>query len=224
MVMRQRIVDKLRDRGGVTILMALFAMLVASLVCIVILGAAVTTVKQAKTDEAHEQATLTLQSAGELVRSEIVKTGIITFSGTDADELAYSSCTTNTSMTSVQSGAIAAALSSGGEGERTFAVRAQSTDGPEPSFSSEVEGLLVVSLEGADSFRMTVTLSTVDANGNTQFLYLKFTDCGQRYYQVEIPVLDENKQPTGGSYTEHYADFKYGTPRFYLAEDASSNG
>ena len=66
-----RIVDKLRDRGGVTILMALFALLVAAMVSMVILGAAVTTVKQAKGSQEQEQRTLALQSAGNLIAENI---------------------------------------------------------------------------------------------------------------------------------------------------------
>ena len=224
MVMRQRIVDKLRDRGGVTILMALFAMLVASLVCIVILGAAVTTVKQAKTDEAHEQATLALQSAGELVRSEIVKTGIIRFSGTEQDALFYSKCSEDTSMTNVLANAISSALTNGGAGQQSFKVNARSTDGAEQAFNSEVDGLLVVSSATSSLYQMTLTLSTVDANNNTQYLYLRFTNCSRSDSERGLDVIGADGKPTGDKYTEYLADFKYGTPRFYLAEDASSNG
>ena len=69
--MMGQITDKLRDRGGVTILMALFALLVAAMVSMVILGAAVTTVKQAKGSQEHEQNTLALQSAGNLIAENI---------------------------------------------------------------------------------------------------------------------------------------------------------
>lgn len=67
----RRFKDKLRDNRGVTVLMALFALLVASMVCIVILGASVTTVKQSKADQQHEQNMLLLQSAGELISSNL---------------------------------------------------------------------------------------------------------------------------------------------------------
>lgn len=224
MAMKQRIVDKLRDKGGVTILMALFAMLVASLVCIVILGAAVTTVKQAKVDEGHEQATLTLQSAGELVRSEIVKTGIIRFSGTEQDTLSYSACSAETSMTSVLVDALAASLNNSSAGEKSFTIRARSTGAAEQAFSSEVDGLLVVSSATSPNYQMTITLSTVDARGNTQYLYLKFTDCSRSDSDRVLDVIGPDGKPTGGTYTECLADFKCGNPRFYLAEDASSNG
>ena len=65
--MVRHIGDKLREERGATLLMALFALLIASLVCIVILGASVTTVKQAKSTQQQEQDTLLLQSAAELV-------------------------------------------------------------------------------------------------------------------------------------------------------------
>lgn len=62
--------DKLRDERGVTLLMALFALLVASLVCVVILSASVTSVKQAKDSQQQEQDTLMLQSAAKLVADD----------------------------------------------------------------------------------------------------------------------------------------------------------
>ena len=86
MGMRQRIAAKLRDSGGATLLMALFAMLVASVVCIVILGAAVTAVKQSVADHDQEQNTLALQSAAELVRSEILNTGTIVFQASEGED------------------------------------------------------------------------------------------------------------------------------------------
>lgn len=79
----RRVRDKLRDSRGVTILMALFALLVASMVCIVILGASVTAAKQAKLDQEHEQDMLLLQSAGELIASNIAnKATTVTYSTT----------------------------------------------------------------------------------------------------------------------------------------------
>ena len=67
----RRLKDKLCDNGGVTILMALFALLLASVVCIVILGVSVTSVKQAKTDQQHEQDMLLVQSAAELIGNNL---------------------------------------------------------------------------------------------------------------------------------------------------------
>lgn len=72
--MTKLIVEKLRDSGGVTILMALFALLVAAMVSMVILGAAVTAAKQAKGSQEQEQQTLALQSAGKLIAENICDT------------------------------------------------------------------------------------------------------------------------------------------------------
>lgn len=65
---------KLNDERGATILMALFAFMVAAMVCIVILGAATSSVRQAKQDQQHQQDMLLLESAAELIQSEVGKT------------------------------------------------------------------------------------------------------------------------------------------------------
>lgn len=67
----KRLCDKLRDNGGVTILMALFALLVAAMVSVVILTAATSNVKQAKADQEMEQNLLALQSAGQVLAENI---------------------------------------------------------------------------------------------------------------------------------------------------------
>lgn len=67
----KRIKDKLRDERGVTILMALFALLVAAMVCVVILNAATTAVHQAKNDQEFEQTSLSLLSAAQMVAGEL---------------------------------------------------------------------------------------------------------------------------------------------------------
>lgn len=68
--------DKLRDERGVTLLMALFALLVASMVCVVILSASVTSVKQAKDSQQQEQDTLMLQSAAKLVADDFADVNV----------------------------------------------------------------------------------------------------------------------------------------------------
>lgn len=70
--MLKRIKDKLRDEGGVTILMALFALLVAALVCVVILSAATSTVKQAHADRQSQQDQLTLECAGNMIATSML--------------------------------------------------------------------------------------------------------------------------------------------------------
>lgn len=54
--------------------MALFAFLVAAMVCVVILGAATSAVRQAKLDQQHQQDMLLLQSAAQLISNEVEST------------------------------------------------------------------------------------------------------------------------------------------------------
>lgn len=67
----KRIKDKLQDERGVTILMALFALLVAAMVSLVILNAATTAMHQAKNDQEFEQTSLSLLSAAQMVAGEL---------------------------------------------------------------------------------------------------------------------------------------------------------
>lgn len=64
----------LADNAGATILMALLALLVVSMVAATILAAANSTVRQAKADQEFEQNSLSLQSAANFI-AEDVKTG-----------------------------------------------------------------------------------------------------------------------------------------------------
>ena len=63
--------SKLRSRKGATLLFALVAMLVAVIVSAVIIYAAMSNVGRIRSDQAAEQALLTLNSAASLVRSEL---------------------------------------------------------------------------------------------------------------------------------------------------------
>ena len=67
---------KLNDQSGMTILMALFAFLVAAMVAAVILAAAMSSMRQAKDNQQHQQDMLILQSAGELIERETLSTKV----------------------------------------------------------------------------------------------------------------------------------------------------
>ncbi len=67
---------KLNDQSGMTILMALFAFLVAAMVAAVILAAAMSSMRQAKDNQQHQQDMLILQSAGELIEREMLSTKV----------------------------------------------------------------------------------------------------------------------------------------------------
>lgn len=233
--MRQRIKDKLRDRGGVTILMALFAMLVASMVCIVILGAAVTSVKQAKADQSQEQNTLALQSAGELILSEIQKTGKITFQETvpDGGSLSYGTSSFENNGSSLESelGLAAAAMLKTGQGSASFKVSASAQDPntSETTYTQTVHASMFfkrgTDQSGANdsNSQLTITLDLHDPDTSTdvstiiQTLYLRV---GCNISATSTPVI-ENNVTTGTTYK---TELTWGETRFYLAEDVSQNG
>lgn len=66
---------KCTDRKGITILMALLLLLVASMVSVVILTAATTAARHISNDRQSQQAYLTVSSAAELLRDDILSSG-----------------------------------------------------------------------------------------------------------------------------------------------------
>ena len=66
---------KCTDRKGVTILMALLLLLVASMVSVVILTAATTAARHISNDRQSQQTYLTVSSAAELLRDDILSSG-----------------------------------------------------------------------------------------------------------------------------------------------------
>lgn len=241
--MRQRVVDKLRDNGGVTILMALFAMLVASMVCIVILGAAVTSVKQAKAQQTQEQSTLALQSAAELVRAEITSGGAITFTGSQTKNgVRYEYDVTNEETSITQSMKELTRIALNGVGDSTrFTVATSADVGGSEEYEQEVLVDLVLrpapdpdtkllpksiasaaQKDGTVPCQLIVTLSTKgpkNQEGEAQYLYLKYSQgiCTIKYYP-------EEKEGSIVTSPEKYtASFAWGNGYFYLAEDASAD-
>lgn len=245
--MRQRVADKLRERGGVTILMALFAMLVASMVCIVILGAAVTSVKQAKAQQTQEQSTLALQSAAELVRAEITSGDAITFTGSkpeNSSTVNYSYDGTNkaTSISEVTKALTASALTiMSSETTCSFAMKSLLEENGASEYEQDVEVELVLrpapdpdtkllpksiasaaQSAGPVPCQLIVTLSTKgpkNQEGEAQYLYLKYSQgiCTINYYP-------EEKEGSIVTSPEKYtASFAWGNGYFYLAEDASTD-
>lgn len=219
MGMRQRIVSKLRDSGGVTILMALFAMLVASMVCIVILGASVTAVKQSVADHEQEQNTLALQSAAELVRSEILNTGIIVFEAPEGEDSFAKANGLPKTVTSLSSELIDVAKQtlagvdpaeeSFPTGEGSFTINASTSaddELEEPYEQPQVQGEIVLKSPG----QLIVTMS-VDGNAGPQYLFLKM-DC----YRTVVPGAEGVSGPS--------ATFKFENPSFSLLREASTNG
>lgn len=72
-MLKKKINQKLKSEKGASIFFGLLLFLVASMVSIVILDGAVTTVKRVESDRTAEQNYLTCSSAAKLLRDEIVK-------------------------------------------------------------------------------------------------------------------------------------------------------
>lgn len=252
-MMIARIFDKLHDRKGVTILMALFAMLVASMVCIVILGAAVTSVKQETTDRTQEQLTLDLQSAGELIRAEIENLGDITLVYTN-EETGSMEQTSATYQPSALSKELLDATDSILNGSETktggFAVSAtneagQSMQQPvtvgyilkplsQDEASASGTGAVTVTTNGTKSgfYQLIVTMSVDDPTSTSpQYLFLKcIYSCEDKTETMQKKVTvntGDPKNPTKEEtvyYDKRTATFKWNGSRFYLSEDVSKNG
>lgn len=217
MGMRQRIVSKLRDSGGVTILMALFAMLVASMVCIVILGASVTAVKQSVADHDQEQNTLALQSAGELVRSEILNTGTIEFKRTSTEGAVSYTPGDNVVGTSLSAELVnvtkMSLMDPYGVGKGSFDIDVKSTNAELPE-QPRVHG--DIELERSDSScQLTVKLSvggsTADPGASDASLQCLFLNV---YGQCSGLELAEGSGPVS---------FKWSKTSFSLAKERNTN-
>lgn len=221
MGMRQRIADKLQDSGGATILMALFAMLVASVVCIVILGASVTAVKQSVADHEQEQNTLALQSAGELVRSEILNTGTIVFQAAQDADSFTGTTGSPTAVTSLSSELIDVAqqtlqgvspveesFPTGTGGFTIDAVTTASDELEEPYEQPQVKGDIVLKSSG----QLIVTLSVDGTTGSAGPQYLFLTVGCDR-------TVDPASSGSGPK-----ATFVFHDATFSLVREASANG
>lgn len=233
--MRQRITHKLQDRGGVTMLMALFAMLVASMVCIVILGAAVSNVKQTAIDHEHEQSTLALQSAGELMRGEILRTKGLRFEWSTAGpgpvDYGNGTFTVETSLSSVLTSLARQTLGSNTRsGEVTLTLKAAAEGGASseqyeqtvlvelvlaPVRTNQPEGsgasVVTASETGAQEYDLVATMSVEDEAGNPQYLFLRLKGC-KRIVDTKTGVQDTMT-----------AYFEWGTPSFSLKEDGAGD-
>lgn len=147
---------KLNDERGATILMALFAFMVAAMVCIVILGAATSSVRQAKQDQQHQQDMLLLESAAELIQSEVGKTSVsftdtTTYNYADKNATQASSSSTSRSFSEGNKTLVSSALldavetlnPAGGSAQgtptpRTFTISVAANSGSGDSFSQDV--------------------------------------------------------------------------------------
>lgn len=221
MGMGQRIVGKLRDSRGATLLMALFAMLVASMVCIVILGASVTAVKQSVADHEQEQNTLALQSAAELVRSEILNTGTIVFQAApDADSFTGTTGSP-TAVTSLSSELIDVAqqtLQGVSSAEESFptgkggftidAVTTASDELEEQYEQPQVKGDIVLKSSG----QLIVTLSVDGTTGSV----------GPQYLFLTVGC-DRTVFPASSGFGPK-ATFVFNDATFSLVREASTNG
>lgn len=237
--MRQRVADKLRDRGGVSILMALFAMLLASMVCIVVLSAALTTMKQAKDYHALEQCSLALQSAGELVRSEISKAGEVKFTWLSTDPVPYGDGACNSSaLSGVLKQATKGYLTTNNEGSAKFTITTSQNGGATPEdYPPQVEAIIVfrntprpsgtistLTSEGEGDWQLIVTLSADDGSGSKRDLFLKYSGANVRRSETDYYKVVGEETTDEVDYIEHTATFSWGVGVFSLsAEDVRAH-
>ena len=166
---------KCTDRKGITILMALLLLLVASMVSVVILTAATTAARHISNDRQSQQAYLTVSSAAELLRDDILSSGYVTRRPTATD-----SYIERTEVTQTPQGAMEVWLERGIEAVgRGIAYTDVITLTPDAA-----SGLDAVQAEFTmtPAYDITVTLSLADSNQGNCLMTLTLS--GERKQQV----------------------------------------
>lgn len=160
-----RICSKLQNKSGVTILMALLLLIVAITVSCVVLTAATTSARHINNDRINQQAYLTVGSAAELVRDELIKE-LYTVTETTSD-------TTSVPITEVTeadgdfaeliNGGMEIALE-GGNFSGNFSVTASNMDEVSADFSMDSERniRIVFSLSEKDGYIMQLELVPIE--------------------------------------------------------------
>ena len=146
----KRLQHRLGDDKGMTILMALFAFLVAAMVAAVILAAAMSSMRQAKDNQQHQQDMLILQSAGQLIEREMLDTkvtiqDVTTYENGNAKSTTRSISTDSTALFASQ---VSAAVE---------AMYPLGTDTPTTDFTSGTSTITVA----AGNFKQDVDVSFV---------------------------------------------------------------
>lgn len=238
-MMTWRFKNTLSDERGVTILMALFALLVAAMVCVVILTAAVSTVKQAKADQVYEQQALTLQSAGDLIASSIGNNAKTTCHVTETETSppggrSYSANISGTGciVDDELEDAVKNALETGLPSQGGFTVKVTAEDSTQQLAPVRVSYVLreksAVDEHGAPrGFQLVFTLDLLNGdNGVVQTLYLQMdsTKVNENTRTVENKAVPEGETEevvvsvtTTVTYDLFWTDY-----RFYVADKAVS--
>lgn len=222
--------------------MALFALLVAAIVSVVILTAATSNVRQAKADQEMEQSILTLQSAGELMADNLTndtKTKFVyTCTTTEmyATESTPASVTVEKTLTGTGNSYLEEELKSGIKSFFTIdeeplsklktgddvAITAVSKDS---SFSQEVK--VGYTLQGSDSYseegadrRYQLNLTFTLGGDSKQTLYLELKgNCDQ---ESSAPgsgdIIDKTTNIAVGKVDITIYTFTWSNPTFYMEQ------
>ncbi len=175
--MNTSIRHKLRDERGATILMALFAFMVAAMVAAVILAAATTSLRQVKQDQQNQQDLLVLQSVGKLIEKEVLGTTVKVADTTSYEnnvpkETTRSVTTSSTGLFASQiRDAVEAIYPLGSEPASDYMSGTSKVTISEGDFSQEVEISFVYkqpasATTGADSDRVEHLIFTLSTKGS----------------------------------------------------------
>lgn len=228
--------DKLRDERGVTILMALFALLVAAMVSVVILTAATSNVKQAKADQEMEQNLLALQSAGQVLAENIGDSNKTKFTRTvvttvDKDKKVISGPTTTDTLTDgsilkneLRESATRMLDSNNADvltGTKPITVTASSETND--SYSQSVRVSHTLNGKGHDedngNYRLTLTLDVLSSEDSVvQTAYVQFSG----YLDISSDTRIKNEGEAGQTATTTTVTTLYWySPTFFLSGETS---
>lgn len=230
--MIKRIKDKLQDERGVTILMALFALLVAAMVSLVILNAATTAVHQAKNDQEFEQSSLSLLSAAQMVAGEL-------YNEDETKSLAISYKVTTTTGPGGSTSTTDPAVSNGGfvlEDELCASVKSiipnTSTDALSGTYT--ISASASNATDGVD-YHQDVDVSYVLRHGNytgdnstlSHQLIFTFTanagSANEQSLYLKMQGRDTASTSTNGNTTVVTHTFSWKEPRYYTTAEGANN-
>lgn len=193
--MVKRFKQTLADERGATLLMALFALLLATMACVVILGAATSSVKQEHAERAALQDEITLKSAGTMLADNMTSASTkctLTVTTVTTEKNNQKPTTTVTKSTTVSDYCLISSiirdplttfLESGESSiptERTFYIKASSaevkasdpgvSEGREHgAYASSIKVLAVI----APDCSITFTMELMEGSKTKETLYLK---------------------------------------------------
>lgn len=168
--MKTKIKEKIHSQSGVSFLFGLLAFLVAAMVSVTIVTAASTTMKRVHNDRKEQQELLTLNSAAQFVRDEMLKTKYITTVETKKDSYGNdSSVTTTYTSEGTFAPEMKAAVERVNTGSSYVSVPSAITLDVDGMEMQTVKASFTMSAEGTEKYRVIFTIY-IEESGNTLFL------------------------------------------------------